>query len=137
MFMRAVSGGVFALLIIFGLVRLGVPGELIAQEEQYRIQVLDEIQKHLPKDQADSQNFRQYSDYIRTEKQAAEQANQNAQQNVAIFRIVQIILTGLVVLLAIIVIGLILSGKTVDLAVKTFTIASATTILGFWFYVPK
>lgn len=90
------------------------------------------MQRPLPAGRADSHHV---VDPVAT--QVAEQANQSAQQNVATFQIIQIILTFLAVVLTVLIIYLILAGKQVDKVVKGFTFGSMTSIIGFWFYVPR
>jgi hypothetical protein len=52
-------------------------------------------------------------------------------------RNVQLILTILLGILTAVVATMSLTGKTVDTATKTFTFGCMTTIVAFWFYVPK
>jgi len=130
--MRWVSVVLFLVIVIFGAVRFGSSADLNAKQAQTKVQALREMQRPLPAERAAS---RRVVDPVAT--QEAEPANQCAQQNVATFKITQIILTFLAVVVTVLIIYLIQAGKQVDGVVKTFTFGSMTSIIGFWFYVPK
>jgi hypothetical protein len=115
--MRWVSVVLFLVIVIFGAVRFGSSADLNAKQAQTKVQALREMQRPLPAGRADSHHV---VDPVAT--QEAEQANQSAQQNVATFQIIQIILTFLAVVLTVFIIYLILAGKQVDKVVKGFTL---------------
>jgi hypothetical protein len=137
--MRFVSIGLFAVIVMFGIIRICLPGELTAERAKIKIQTLDSVQKQMGdlSDQPSSPRMTKFSSAITSQKQDAEQVNKGAQQNIAVFNIFQITLTILAIGLTAIVIRLLLLGRQVDTVVKTFTFGSMTTIVGFWFYIAK
>jgi hypothetical protein len=126
---------VFTALLVFGVIRFAVPSESSVSEASAQVRTLDKLQKHASR--VGVKPSPEVNEILRQEQAEAEQSKQRAQQSADSLRAVQIALTIAVGLLVVIVVTMLLLGKVVDTATKTFSFGSMTTIITFWFYVPK
>ena len=122
---------VFTALLVFGVIRFAVPSESSVSEASAQVRTLDKLQKHATR--VGVKPPPEVNEILRQEQAEAEQSKQRAQQSADSLMTVQIALTVAVGVLMAIVVIMLLLGKVVDTATKTFSFGSMTTIITFWF----
>ena len=132
--MKIASILLFLLVVVFGIIRLRVPGQMHVERAQAKVQVLSRLEE---KNKLLPHRSPEVSSSIDAEKQAAQKEAASAQQNISMLQIIQIVLTVLAIILCAVVLRMVLTGKPVSGVATTFAFGSMTTIIAYWFYVPK